>query len=117
MKGIFQEPRLDWAPAATDSSMDHFPNLNIDFRQNLRRTRGLEHLVQLEDWNIWSRLHHAKLSALRCVDTLTGEEDENINIGAGGFDDGDYDLAKLREVHNAWVSLITTCKNVAFGVI
>lgn len=45
------------------------------------------------------------------------EGDEDININGGGYDNGDYDPAKLREVHQALISLITTCVEVAFEIV
>ena len=39
-----------------------------------------------EDWNTWSRAHHAQLSITRCADAFP---DEGIKIGASDFEDSD----------------------------
>ena len=108
MNRMFQELHLGRAPAASHSSMDRFPTLKIDFK---------EFSGEPEDWNTWSRVHHAQLSALGCADALTAEGDDDIKIGAGGYEDGNYDPVKLRAAHQAWVSLMTTCKGVAFEIV
>ena len=108
MNRMFQELHLGRAPTASHSSMDRFPTLKIDFK---------EFSGEPEDWNTWSRVHHAQLSALGCADALTAEGDDDIKIGAGGYEDGNYDPVKLRAAHQAWVSLMTTCKGVAFEIV
>lgn len=57
--------------------MDRFPTLTIDFKVFSGKP---------EDWNTWSRVHHAKLSALGSDGALAAEGDADINIGSSAFD-------------------------------
>ena len=52
-----------------------------------------------------------------CVDALRAKGDNDIKIGAGVFDKDVYDPEKLRAAHQAWVSLITTHKGIAFEIV
>ena len=93
---------------STRPSTDRFPSLKIDFK---------EFSGESEDWNTWSRVHYAQLSALGCAAALTAQGDDDLKIGRSDFTDDEADPEQLRTAHQAWVSLITTCKGVAFDIV
>ena len=57
-------------------------------------------------------MYQAHLSALGCADVLT-----DINLARCDFDGSGIDPERLRRAEQTWVSLITTCKRVAFEIV
>ena len=88
--------------------MEHFPSLKIEFKE----VSG-----EPEDWNTWFRVHQAQLSALGCAEALSAKDDHDIKIRSGNFDSSSANPKQLRTAYQAWVSLITTCKGVAFDIL
>ena len=82
MNRMFQELRFGGAPAVTHPSTDRFPTMKIDSK---------DFYGEPENWNTLSRVHHAQLSALGCVNALKATGDEDIKIGSCGFDEDDYE--------------------------
>lgn len=62
-------------------------------------------------------MHQAQLCALGCIDALTAKVDDDIKIGISVLDISDINSEQLRAAHQAWVSLITTYKGVAFNIV
>ena len=92
----------------TQLPTEHFPSLKVDFK---------EFSGEPEDWNTWSRVHQAQLSALGCAEVLSVKGDHDIKIGGDDFHRSSVDPERLRTAHQAWVSLITTCKKVALDIV
>ena len=105
---MFQEMQRGSRSTSTRPSTDRFPSLKIDFK---------EFSGESEDWNTWSRVHYAQLSALGCAAALTAQGDDDLKIGRSDFTDDEADPEQLRTAHQAWVSLITMCKGVAFDIV
>ena len=108
MLRMFQEMQGGSRSTSTSSSTDRFPSLKIDFK---------EFSGESEDWNTWSRVHYAQLSALGCAAALTAQGEDDLKIGRSDFIDYEADPEQLRTAHQALVSLITTCKGVAFDIV
>ena len=94
--------------ATTRPPTKHFPCLKIDLK---------DFSGEPEDWNTWSRMHQAQLSALGCAEALSAKDDHDIKIGGGDFDRSSVDPERLRRARQEWVSLITTCKGDAFDSV
>lgn len=95
-------------PAAISTSADRFPSLKTDF---------MEFTGEPEEWNTWSGVLQAQLCAFGRADALTAKDDDHKKIGSSEFKSSGVDPKQLRAVHQAWVSLITTCKGVAFDIV
>ena len=91
--------------AATRSTIDTSPPIKIDFK---------EISGEPEDWTMWSKVYRTQLSALGCADVLTETE---AKVNRDDFDRGSADPDRLRTAQQAWVSLITSCKGVAFDIV
>ena len=70
-----------------------------------------------EDWNAWSKVYIAQISALRCENVLTTPAAQDVKVGADNFDGSQANPETLREAKQVWVSLITNCKGVAFEIV
>ena len=70
-----------------------------------------------EDWTTWSKVHRAQLSALGCADALTETAGDETKVNRDDFDRGSVDMDPLRKARQAWVSLVTSCKGVAFDIV
>ena len=88
------ERRPDQTPNATRSTIEKSPPIKIDFK---------EFPGEPEDWRTWSKVHRAQLSALGCADALTETAGDETKVNRDG-------------VQQAWVSLVTSCKGVAFDI-
>ena len=100
--------RADQNPAATKSTIEKSPPIKIDFK---------EFSGEPEDWTTWSRIHRAQLSALGCADALTETAGSETKVNRDDFDRGSADRDRLRKAQQAWVSLVTSCKGVAFDIV
>ena len=105
MQRMLQELQIGRASATTRPPTEAFPSLKIDFK---------EFSNEPEDWNTWSRVHQAQLSALGCAEALSAKDDHDIKIWSDDFDSSSVDSERLRTAHQASVWLITTCEGVAF---
>lgn len=83
MQRTVQELRAGRAPAMPPASTEHFPALKLDFKKLSRES---------EDWNTWSGVHQAQLSAL-------GYAEDDIKIGSGDFDRNSVNSKQLRAAH------------------
>ena len=61
--------------------------------------------------------HRAQLSALGCADALTETAGDETKVNRDDFDRGSADLDKSHKKQQAWVSLVTSCKGVAFDIV
>ena len=102
------ERRADQTPTATRSTIEKCPPIKIDFK---------EFSGEPEDWTTWSKVRRAQLSALGCADALTETAGDETKVNRDDFDRGSVDLDQLHKAQQAWVSLVTSCKGVAFNVV
>ena len=100
--------RTDQTPAATRSTIEESPPIKIDFK---------EFSGEREDWTTWSKVPRAQLSALGCANALTKIAGSKTKINHDDFDRGSADPDRLRKEQHAWVSLVTSCKGVAFDIV
>ena len=70
-----------------------------------------------EDWNAWSKVYMAQISALGCEDVLTTPAAQDVKVVADNFDGSQVNTETLRKAKQVWVSLITNCKGVAFEIV
>ena len=105
--GAILDRRADQTPTATRSTIEKSPPIKIDFK-------GFsgEH----EDWTTWSKVHRAQLSALGCADALAETAGDETKANRDGFDRGSVNPDQLHRTQQAWVSLVTSCKGVAFDI-
>ena len=101
------EKRAGQTPTATRSTIEKSPPIKIDFK----KFSG-----EPEDWTTWSRVHRAQLSALGCADALTQTAGDEMKVDRDDFDRGSVDPNQLRKAQQTWVSLVTSCKGVAFDI-
>ena len=87
MQKMLLELRTGRTSTSTRPSTEHFPSLKINFK---------EFSGEPEDWNTWSRVHQAQLSALECAETLSAKGNDDIEIGSGDFDSSIVDPERLR---------------------
>ena len=66
---------------------------------------------------MWSKVHRAQLSALGCADALTETGGDETKVNRDDFDRSSVDPDRLRKAQQAWVSLVTSCKGVAFDIV
>ena len=52
-----------------------------------------------------------------CADALTANEDEAVKLGRIDFESNGVPAERLRKAKQVWVSLITSCKGVAFEIV
>ena len=90
---------------ATISTIEKSP---IDFK---------EFSGEPEDWTTWSKVHRDQLLALGCADALTGAAGDETEVNRDDFDRGSVEPDRLRKPQQAWVSLVTSCKGVAFDIV
>ena len=102
------ERRAGQTPTATRSTIEKSPPIKIDFKEFSREP---------EDWTTWSRVHRAQLSALGCADALTETAGDETKVDRDDFDRGSVDPDQIRKAQQAWVSLVTSCKGVAFDIV
>ena len=98
----------DQTPAADRSTIEKSPPIEIDF---------LEFSHEPEDWTMWSKSHRAQLSVLGCADALTETAGDETKVNRDDFDRGSADPDQLHKAQQAWVSLVTSCKGVAFDIV
>ena len=70
-----------------------------------------------EDWNAWSKVYMAQMSALGCEDVLTTPAAQDVKVGADNFDGSQVNTETLRKAKQVCVSLITNCKGNAFEIV
>ena len=58
-----------------------------------------------------------QLSALGCADALTETAGDETKVNRDDFDRGSVDPDQLHKAQKAWVSLVTSCKGVAFDIV
>ena len=97
--------RADQTPIATRSTIEKSPPIKIDFK---------EFSGEPEVWTKWSKVHRAQLSVLGCTDALTETAGDETKVNRDDFDLGSVDPGQLHKAQQAWVSLVTSCKGVAF---
>ena len=102
------ERRACQTPTATRSTIEKSPPIKIDFK---------EFSGEPEDWTTWSKVHRAQLSAPGCADAFTGTAGDETKVNRDDFDRGSVDPNRLRKAQQAWVSLVTSCKGVAFDIV
>ena len=102
------ERRADQIPVATRSTIEKPPPIKTDFK---------EFSGEPEDWTTWSEIHRAQLSALGCADALTESAGDETKVNRDFFYRGSADPDRLRKTQQAWVSLVTSCKGVAFDIV
>ena len=61
--------------------------------------------------------HRDELSALGCADALTETAVDETKVNRDGFDHGRVDSDQLHKAQQAWASLVTSCKGVAFDIL
>ena len=98
--------RADQTTAVTRSTMEKSPPIKIDFKE-----------FSAEDWTTWFKVHRAQLSALGCADALTETAGDETKVNRDDFDRGSVDPDQLHQAQQAWVSLVTSCKGVAFDIV
>ena len=69
-----------------------------------------------EDWNAWSKVYMAQISALGCEDVLTTPAAQDVKVSADNFDGSQVNPETLRKTKQVWVSLIN-CTGVAFEIV
>ena len=94
---------------ATRSTIEKSPLIKIDFKEFSGNPT--------EDWRTWFKVHRAQLSALGCADTLTETAGDKTKVNRHDFDRGSVDPHQLHKAQQAWVSLVTSCKGVAFDIV
>ena len=100
--------RAGQTPTSTRSTIEKPPPIKIDFK---------DFSGEPEDWTTWSKVHRAQLPALRCADALTETAGEETKVNRDDFDRGSVDPDKLYKTQQAWVSMVTSCKGVAFDIV
>ena len=90
--------------STTRSTIEKSPPIKINFK---------EFSGELEDWTKWSKVHRAQLSARGCAAALTETADDETKAN---HDDFDRDSADPDQLHKE-VSLVTSCKEVAFDIV
>ena len=100
--------RAGQTPTATRSTIEKSRPIKIDFK---------EFSGEPEDWTTWSEVHRAQLSAFGCADTLTETAGDETKVNHDDFDRGSVDPDQLHKAQQAWVSLVTSCKGVAFDIV
>ena len=100
--------RADQTPTATRSTIEKSSPIKIDFKEFSREP---------EDWATWSKVHRAQLSAHGCADTLTETASDEMQVNRDDFDRGSVDPDQLHKAQQACVSLVTSCKRVAFDIV
>ena len=100
--------RADQTPTATRSTIEKSPPIKIDFK---------EFSGEPEDWRVWSKIHRVQLSALECADALMETAGDETKVNRDDFDRGSVDPDRLHKAQQAWVSLVTSCKRVAFDIV
>ena len=100
--------RADQTPSATRSTIEKFPPINIDFK---------EFSGEPEDWTTWSRVHRAQLFVPGCSDARTESAGDETKVNRDDFDRRSTDPDQLHKAQQAWVSLVTSCKGVTFGIV
>ena len=100
--------RADQTPTATRSTIEKSAPIKIVFKEFSGET---------EDWTTWSKVHRAPLSALGCADALTETAGDETKVNRDDFDRGSVDPDQLHKAQQAWVSLVTSCKGVAFNIV
>ena len=98
--------KADQTSAVTISTMEKSPP--IDFK---------EFSGGPEDWTTWFKVHRAQLSALGYPDALTETAGDEPKVNRDDFDRGSGDPDQLYQAQQAWVSLVTSCKGVAFDIV
>ena len=98
----------DHTPSATRSTIEKSPPIKIGFK---------EFSKEPEDWTRWSKVHRAQLSVFGCSDALTETTGDETKVNRDDFDRGSVDLDQLHKAQQAWISLVTSCKGVAFDVM
>ena len=94
--------------APTRSTIEKSPPIKIDFKEFSREP---------EDWTTWSKVHGAQLSVLGCADALTETVGDETKVNRVDFDRGSVDPDQLHKAQQAWVSLVTSCKGIAFDTV
>ena len=102
------ERRACQTPTATRSTIEKFPPIKIGYK---------EFSGEPEDWTTWSKVHRAQLLAPGCADALTETAGDETKVNRYDFDRGSVDPDRLRKAQQAWVSLVTSCKGVAFDIV
>ena len=100
--------RAHQTTAVTRSTMEKSPPIKIDFK---------EFSAEPEDWTTWFKVHRAQLSALGCADALTETAGDETKVNRDDFDRGSVDPDQLHQAQQALVSLVTSCKGVAFDIV
>ena len=95
-------------PAETRATIEKSPPIKADFK---------EFSGEPEDWKAWSKVHRTQLSALGCADTLTETAGSETKVNRDDFDRGSANLERLHKAQQVWVSLVTSCKGVAFDIV
>ena len=102
------ERKAGQTPTATRSTIEKSPPIKINFK---------EFSGEPEDWTTCSKVHRARLLALGCADVLTETAGDETKINRYDFDRGSVDPDRLHKAQQAWVSLVTSCKGVAFDIV
>ena len=100
--------RADQTDAVTRSTIEKSPLIKIDSK---------EFSGEPEDWTTWSKVHRAQLSALGCADALTETAGDEAKVNRDDFGRSSVDPDQLHKEQQDWVSLVTSCKGVAFDVV
>ena len=99
--------RADQTPAATRSAIEKSRLIKIDFK----KFSG-----EPEDWTTWCKVHRTQLLALGCADALTETAGDETKVNFN-FDRDSADPDLLHKAQRAWVSLVTSCKGIAFDIV
>ena len=102
------ERRAGQTPTATRSTTEKSPPIKIDFK---------EFSGEPEDRTTWCKVHRAQLSVLGCTDALTETAGDETKVNRDDFDRDSVDPDQLHKAQQAWVSLVTSCKGVAFNIV
>ena len=104
------ERRAGQTPTATRSTIEKSPPIKIDLK---------EFSGEPEDWTTLSKVHRlSAIGAWICrFDALTETAGNETKVNRDDFDRGSVDPDRLRKAQHAWVSLVTSCKGIAFDIV
>ena len=102
------ERRAGQTPTATRCTIEKSPPIKIDFK---------EFSGKPEDWTTWFKVHRAQLSAFGCADALAKTAGDEKKVNRDDFDRGSDNPDQLHKAQQAWVSLVTPCRGVAFDIV
>ena len=101
-------PLAQQATTVAAPSEARLPEMKIDFE----KFSG-----EPEDWNAWSKVYMAQISALGYKDVLTTPAAQIVKVGAENFDGSHVHRETLWKAKQVRISLIANCKGVVFEIV